>query len=466
MRRRDALKTLGAMAGAAGAARLLPGCDDGDGGIPPDGPVVYPAGIHNIVYVMMENRSYDHQLGARALQGLPGDGLMAGMSNPDTAGTEIPIFEAGLTDRDLCVPDPPHSWPRSHEQFANGTNRGFVVAHQGAHRNTSLIDPMQYLVRAHAPVLWKLADEYTTCDRWFCSVMGPTWPNRMFWHAGTSLGTSTNEVPVESFDATIFHRLNAKGVDWKYYYSDLPFVALLGLTAEGHIGSLEDFLNDARAGTLRPFTYVEPSFGFNDDHPPHHPMAAQQFVAMVYTALATSPQWANTLLVITYDEHGGFFDHVPPPTVADDRAADGFDQLGFRVPAYVVGPYVKAGFVSSVQRDHTSALRHLIDHFALDPINTRTSAATGLSDAIDEERLTAETPRDPVEIPAVEVDESELDPACRNAAERRDLDLYAYADAHPELFARWDRRAKIRDDAYLIGDFLEQHNAGRIIRGR
>ena len=112
------------------------------------------------------------------------------------------------------------------------------------------------------------------------------------------------------------------------------------------------------------------------------------------------------------------------------------------------------------------ALRHLIDHFALDPINTRTTAASGLADAIDEERLTAATPRDPVELPAVEVNESELDPACRNAAERRDLDLYAYADAHPELFARWDRRAKIRDDAYLIGDFLEQHNAGRIIRGR
>ena len=217
MRRRDAQKTLAAKAGAAGAARLLPGCGDGDGGSPPDAPEVYPAGIHNIVYVMMENRSYDHQLGARTLQGLPGDGLMAGMSNPDTGGTEIPIFEAGLTDRDLCVPDPPHGWDRSHEQFANGTNRGFVTAHQSAHRNTALIDPMQYLVRAHAPVLWKLADEYTTCDRWFCSVMGPTWPNRMFWHAGTSLGTKSNQVPEASFDATIFHRLDDKGVGWKYY---------------------------------------------------------------------------------------------------------------------------------------------------------------------------------------------------------------------------------------------------------
>ena len=451
------------MAGAAGAARILPGCAaDGDGG--PD----LPPGIHNLVYVMMENRSYDHQLGARALQGLGGDGLAPGMANPDRAGTMVPIYEAGRTDLQLCVPDPPHGWDRGRQQFAAGANSGFVVAHQESHDSTTLTDPMQYLTRAHAPVLWALADEYTTCDRYFCSVMGPTWPNRMYWHCGTSLGMKTNTVPAAAFTDTIFHRLDAASVPWRYYYSDLPFVALLGIQpSPGHVGNLEQFLEDARNGTLPPFAYVEPSFAFNDDHPPHHPMAAQQFLAMVYTALATSPQWASTLLVITYDEHGGFFDHVAPPKVTgDERAAEGFDQLGFRVPTYLVGPYAKNGYVSSVVMDHGSPLRFATELLGLAPINARVSAANSLDDGIDAARLAAGTPRAPITLPAVELNESELDAACRGATERRDLDLHRFADEHPALFAGYDRRHKQRDDAYLIGDFLEKHGVGRIVRGR
>ncbi len=458
MNRRDALKTLGAMAGAAGATRVLPGCSGDDG----------PVGIQNVVYVMMENRSYDHQLGARAGLGLGGDGLAAGMSNPDRAGVEIAPFEPPPTDMGLCIPDPPHSWIRSREQFSGGTNRGFVTSHQSSHDSGTLVDPMQYLTRQHAPVLWALADEYTTCDRSFCSVMGPTWPNRMFWHAGTSLGLTTNTVPEGRFDATIFERLSGKAVPWKYYYSTLPFVAVLGATVDGHVGSLEDFIADARTGKLPSFSYVEPAFGFNDDHPPGHPLAAQQFLAMVYTALATSPQWKNTLLVITYDEHGGFFDHVPPPVVDDERAAAGFGQLGFRVPTYIVGPYARAGHVSSVQLEHSSALRHLIDMFGLDPLNPRVAAANDLSDGIDQVALAAGAARDPIVVPAVEINESELSRACRGSGPARgaDAELDRYADAHPGRFGKLDRRHKLRDDAYLIGDFLEHHNVGRIVRGR
>src|SRR5690606_2820113 len=115
------------------------------------------------------------------------------------------------------------------------------------------------------------------------------------------------------------------------------------------------FFLDCAAGKLPPVVYIDPYFGSggNDDHPPTHPMMAQALIRAVYTALAKSPQWKNCMLVITYDEHGGFFDHVPPPMVTDDTlekfGVDGFQQLGFRVPAMVIGPYVKQGYVSSVQ---------------------------------------------------------------------------------------------------------------------
>ena len=177
MKRREALKTLGAMAGAAGAARVLPACSD-------DG-VEDPVGIQNIVVVMFENRSYDHLLGARKLEGLGGDGLVAGMANPNLAGAMIPVYPAPMNG--LCVPDPPHGWSSSHDQWGLGMNQGFLAEYQRSHNDGALTHVMQYLTRAHVPVAWSLADNYTTCDRYFCSVMGPTWPNRMFWHSGDSV---------------------------------------------------------------------------------------------------------------------------------------------------------------------------------------------------------------------------------------------------------------------------------------
>src|SRR5262249_26126421 len=145
---------------------------------------------------------------------------------------------------------------------------------------------------------------------------------------------------------------------------------------------------DAAAGKLPPVTYIDPMFTANDDHPPHHPLLGQQLIAATYQALATSPHWERCLFVICYDEHGGFFGHVSPPSdAADERAADGFNQLGFRVPTLVIGPYVKQGYVSSVRRDHTSALRHIENVHGLAPLTMRDAAATDLSECLDEARL-------------------------------------------------------------------------------
>src|SRR6266487_98997 len=177
--------------------------------------------------------------------------------------------------------------------------------------------------------------------------MGPTFPNRWYLHSGQSGGYMYNELVPTTKWPSIYDRLDAAKIPWSYYYTDLPFLATMGIPLSKTL-SIDQFYLDAKMGKLPPVVMADPGFSFNDDHPPHHPLLGQQFIASIYTALATSPQWENSLMVVTYDEHGGFFDHVAPPKAADERAANGFDQLGFRVPTMVMGPYVKKGYVSSV----------------------------------------------------------------------------------------------------------------------
>jgi phospholipase C len=458
MKRRDALKAMGGLAGAATLGKVLPGCG-GDSG---------PGGITTVVVLMMENRSYDHAMGARSLlEGKPGDGLTAAMMNNNGAGVAVPVFPVGGQDA-VCVIDPPHEWESCHSAFNGGLNDGFVKAYEDAYTMPGLDGVMGYLTRDHLPVTWSLADSYTSCDRWFCSVMGPTWPNRMYWHTGTSQGITENSLPQSGFNwQSIYHRLASKNVDYGYYYGDVPVLAVIK-DLDGvidRIFRMEDFFVHAEAGTLAPVVYIDPAFSMNDDHPPKHTMIGQQLIASIYTALANSPQWKNILFVITYDEHGGYYDHVAPPTSEDDFAADGFDQLGFRVPALVMGPYVKQGQVVSTVFDHTSMLKHIQNMFDLDPLYMRVDAANDLTDCLDQERLANNDPADPAEIPAVTINESDITAACMSGAAKKH-DMLALADKYPEIFAQFDRRDQAKDDVYLIGDYLEKHNQGRIIRGK
>ncbi len=451
--RREALRDLGAAAGAASTSALL-ACEDDTAGTGPEKPRG-PGSITHIVIVMMENRSYDHYFGARSMvEGLPGEGLTAGLSNLDTAGVARPVFR----ETTYCVPDPPHSWDRSRAQFNGGMNDGFMTEYEASHPGAPP-HVMGYFERSDLPVFYALADAYTSCDHWFSSVMGPTWPNRFYLHSGQSGGLTTN-VPVAMPWPTIYDRLDQAGVGWMYYYSDLPFLAVLGNTKNL---PLEFFFEEAKEGILPPVTVIDPGFALNDDHPPHHPLLGQQFIASIYQALATSPHWEHCLLVVTYDEHGGFYDHVPPPKVADDRAAEGFDQLGFRVPTLLVGPYVKAGHVSSTQYDHASVLKHIETMFGLAPLTARDAAASDLSDAIDAERLAAGDAAAPVELPVVLFDESMLDVACTMARKKSDIEVLADTGYFP---APSDRRSERRDLALFIGDFLAQHGRGGIRRGR
>ena len=453
MKRRDALKHIGALGAAATLPRLLGGCGWDDGGSE-------TTGITHLVVLCMENRSYDHYLGARALENLGGDGLAAGMQNPNLAGASVPIYRETVS----CIPDPPHSWDQSRAQFASGQNDGFVREYQ--RRSGSQIPPhvMGYFGREELPFSWALADAYATSDRWYSSILGPTWPNRMYLHSGQSGGLTENVLPTNGgIDwPSIHHQLNDAGIDWGYYFQDLPFVPLFkDLNIENRVHRLvSDFFEDASAGQLPPVTWLEPNFDLNDDHPPRHPMLGQLFMASVYEALAQSPHWENCLLVIMYDEHGGFYDHVPPPKAPDARAAAGFDQLGFRVPAFVAGPDVKQNYVSSVVRDHCSVLSHISDLYGLSPLTERVAWAPNLLDFIDLERLKAGTPRPPVKMPEILVDESEITSACARIAPSQP-ELAALADAG--FFApEHDRRDRRSEDARALLRIAQKLGAGRL----
>ncbi|MCP4443818.1 MAG: alkaline phosphatase family protein [Myxococcales bacterium] len=453
MKRREALKRMGALGAAATLPRLLSGCGWNEAGSE-------TTGITHLVVLCMENRSYDHYLGARALEGLGGDGLTPGMQNPTLSGGSAQIYKETVGR----VPDPPHSWRQSRSQFNSGQNDGFVREYQRIVGSQIPPHVMGYFGREDLPFSWALADAYATSDRWFSSVLGPTWPNRMYLHSGQSGGITENVLPTNGGInwRSIHHQLNDAGVDWAYYFQDLPFVPLFkDLDTEGKIHRVvNDFFEDARDGNLAPVTWLEPNFDLNDDHPPRHPILGQLFMASVYQAMAQSPLWNNCMLVVMYDEHGGFFDHVPPPKAPDALASVGFDQLGFRVPAFIAGPYIKEGYVSSEVRDHCSVLSHITDLYGLSPLTERVAWAPNLLDFIDLERLEAGNPRAPTQMPEVLIDEAEIVSAC-DREKVSQPQLAALADAG--FFApEHDRRHLRSEDVGALVKIAKDLGAGRV----
>ncbi len=440
--RRTLLKTLAAGA----AAPMLPGCDPQTG--EPPGEVtaeLIRERIDTVVYLMMENRSFDHYLGALTLEEGRDDvdGLDASMSNPNLAGEDVFVHPAD----GHCIADPPHSWNSSREQFNDGANDGFVRKHEGNHPSEGH-RVMGWFGRADLPATYAMADAGVVCDRWFCSLMAQTWPNRFYYLAAQNGGGMSNQPPDEDFPH-IFESLGAAGVPWACYFGNLPFSFLLrDLTlANDEYRPLEDFFADAEAGLLPPVTYVDPIFGRNDDHPPAHPLAGQILIASVYEALARGPHWDRCLLVVTYDEHGGFFDHVPPPLAADDRPETGHDQLGFRVPTVVAGPWVKQGGVDSTEFDHTSCLKFLQTLHGMEPLTARDGAANDLTGLLDADRLLANDPAPPAVMPEIVADEEVIyaDECVTGFREEQGYvpsgqpELEAHFDAHPGH--RLDRRA-------------------------
>lgn len=358
------------------------------------------ANVDHIVVVMMENRSFDHVFGSLALEGRTIDGLTGKESNPGAGGGDaVPVF--ALTDTVVAF-DPDHSWNGSRQQWNDGDNDGFVqsYADEGAPDPTLV---MGYYERATLPVSYALADAYSVCDRWFCSVMGPTWPNRFHLHLGTSGGMMTNDGVSEI--PSIWDRLTESGITNVYYSSNVPFTLTFGKT-DG-VEQISAFFEAAAADTLPQFCMIDPVFTDfatdpstgTDDHPPADVSMGQAFIASVYAAIANSPAWNRTLMILTYDEHGGFYDHVSPPTTVDDLPE--FEQLGFRVPALVIGPHVRRGCVSSTTFDHVSVLSTVTKKWGLEPLNMRVEMTSDLSSCIDPSFV--DDPQPPAPLPMMVV---------------------------------------------------------------
>lgn len=329
--------------------------------------------IDHVVVLMMENNSFDRMLGSlrEVYPSLDGVDPAHPRTNPDP--DDGAVAQAPTTARNIDR-DPKHYLPNGLAQLDGGTNNGFVADFAHTHPNSTPAERaeiMAYYPRGFLPALHTLAENFMICDHWFSSLLGPTWINRLFAQSGTSLGHisepgSLFSTKLHLYDQrTLYDELHDAGVKWRIYYGDVPQSLVLTHQLK-HIGSYRRFAHwkdDIARGDLPAYTFIEPTYfgpNQNDQHPPHDIFRGDALIARVYNTLRDNPAlFARTLLIITYDEHGGFFDHVVPPrTVAPDEHTHhyAFDRLGFRVPTVLVSPLLDPGVVSDVF-DHTSLLR-------------------------------------------------------------------------------------------------------------
>ncbi|MEM7159650.1 MAG: alkaline phosphatase family protein [Myxococcota bacterium] len=378
-------------------------CDGDSRGLAPEELL---AEIDTVVVLMMENRSTDHYFGsATFLEDWTIDGLTGEETNPRIDGTDVGIFNL----LNLTPDDPPHQWVDCHLQWNKGANDGFVRVHEQVFP-ASYDEVMGYHVRSQIPVLYALADNYTLFDHWYGSAMAGTWPNRFHLHCASSNGQQEN-LPETSLD-TVWDLLDDAGISHANYYSDVPWVwgAFLNpLTS--YTESLDEFFDAAAAGTLPQYSVIDPNFGLlpggeggNDDHPSHDITLGQILIASVYQALANSPHWERCLLIITYDEHGGFYDHVSPPLTSDPLPQ--FQQLGHRVPSLAIGPHVRRGCIDGTTLDHVSVVSTISRRWGLPPLNQRVTDTQDLSIAINPELLG--DPQPPIKLPMLSASVSEM----------------------------------------------------------
>jgi phospholipase C len=356
-------------AGAAGAVLLAR-----DAAAAPTLPDPDASGIDHVVLVMMENRSFDHLLGW-----LPGArGRQAGLTYLDDDGQAYATHQ--LTDYQGCDhPDPDHSFEGGRVQYNGGKCDGWLRS--GANDTFAI----GYYKGDQLAFYRGAARYWTVCDQWYSAIMAETYPNRFYQHAA-----QTDRIH-NSFDIatmpTIWDRLAAAGLDGRYYYVDLPFVALWGDRYQPISRPYSQFLADCAAGSLPALSFVDPKFldegsGTSaDDHPHADLRAGQHFLNQVYEAVSSGPAWERTLLVIDYDEWGGFFDHVPPGDFPDAHPEWGL--RGFRVPALVIGPRARRSHVAGRAYDHTSVLKLVEWRWDLPPLTPRDRAVRNLAEVLD-----------------------------------------------------------------------------------
>lgn len=362
----------------------------------PEGIDTIPQVEHIVIY-MQENQSYDHYLGTLRR----GDGFRLGRdglplnSNPGRDGAPVRAYHEPDTCNSISGD---HSWNGTHRSWNHGKMDGFAQV-SGDH-------VMGYYDETNLPFYRGLAGTFPVLDRWFSSILGPTHPNRRFLQAGTSNGIVATDVlevlatPTPA-NGTIWDRLDAHGISWASYAIDVWDILLFPTDDPGGYFArtapnrkyYADFLADCRNGTLPQVSIICPGTHDQYDEGSRDVQNGEAYSASIINAVMHGPKWEKTVLLFMYDEHGGGYDHVPPPrAVAPDSIAPritatdeqgGFDRLGIRVPAYVVSPFARKRYVSHAVNDHTSVLKFIETKFNLGALTYRDANAHNLLDCFD-----------------------------------------------------------------------------------
>ncbi|MBV8364276.1 MAG: hypothetical protein JO193_06905 [Candidatus Eremiobacteraeota bacterium] len=305
---------------------------------------------------------------------------------------------------DWNFPPLPHSFADFHNDYNQGANDGFVTSYENAippPSNQYTGVPMGYYTEKTLPVLYSLATQFTVCDHWYASMLSSTWPNRKYLHSGRrDNDNDTQTIPgAFGFQTEPMYQFIEKQYDpqtnnrlrWKCYFSDIPFLAgwyaFAAFHAFTNFSHVDQFVEDCQAERLPEISIVDPPFTLADDHPPQDPRLGEKFIGLVVDALTTSPSWDSSVLVILFDEAGGFYDHVVPPSAPEDNAVD--TPLGFRVPAIIVSPFSKPGAVSVEAYDHTSIMQSIAERWKIDfasqgdSFGTRYSKMNAIWSALD-----------------------------------------------------------------------------------
>ena len=418
--------------------------------------------IEHVVVLMLENRSFDHMLGRLpGVNGLLGrDGRVnTAFANPADAETHGSKSYPAGTPAKYAVPSqdisragfggPGHSFPDATQQlFGTRTAtaaqvrqpaplNGFVESYLGELRaagrsqpsDPEIEEPMSSFAPVQLPVISRLAQEFCVCDQWYSEVPGPTEPNRLFVHAGTSMGLTHNPWQFPVTARTIYEELDAAGRDWAFYFFDINDAVVFPKLKPriDRMLRFEAFAQQCAAGTLPAYSFVCPRYAdkagqfANSQHAPYDIRYGEHFIADVYEALRAHPIWEKTLLIVTYDEHGGYYDHVTPPVTgvsnpdglvsptqydreqarANPNASGyllkpgyvfDFTRLGLRVPALLISPWIARGLVDSTRYQHTSILATLRDLFGVGTLTKRDAEATSFSSVLSLKAPRTNTP--------------------------------------------------------------------------
>jgi phospholipase C len=396
-------------------ASIALGAPTGAGAAPPAGLTK----IKHIIVMMQENRSYDSYFGSLHSEGQPASPAEPTTGNPDPTNPALTI-QPFKTTQECTVADLNHSWNGTHQEWAGGAMSGFTAA------NVDPADPtgsrtMGYFDKSVLPFYYGLANQFSIADHYFASALTQTFPNRMYLLAGTSFGHIRNDLPPSGGwkQKSIFNLLDAHSpkITWKIYLASFEVEELFSYVEQhkSHIATMKQYYADAKAGKLPQVSFVEASpLGKvnveSDEHPPANVQIGEKFTHDVMKALIASPNWKSSALFLTYDEHGGFYDHVPPPAaVKPDNippmlkpgdTPGAFDHYGIRVPSIVVSPYAKKHFVSHTVYDHTSILHFIETRFGLPTLTKRDKAANPMLGMFDFTKMSNPKPT----LPAAPVD--------------------------------------------------------------